>query len=627
MTDMQNNPAPIRAERSLLMLAIGGSSGFLLWVLSLVLAYAWRATIFGGLDAWQGPKWWQLWVCLLAIFGGLAIMFISLLPLRAFERSNVTLRRLLYGYNAVLTGLLVLGILLVANVLVYNYVTPSFDWTASGIYSLSDRSKNILHSLDKPTKVYAVVSSSSTMRELKALLDNCRAVNEKLQVEYVDPDLDISKMRSLYSTYQFDERLGLLIVYGEEGKAEHQVVKGSEIFAADPSSGRGDRFIFKGEDALMTALNYLEEGKAKSVVYFTQGNGELDINDSGSSQPGKGLGALRDRLQKANFEVKGLQLSPVAEGKSTNLSTVVSNKVPDDAEIVVVCGPRNQLPDFALKALRDYMNRPGDSAGKKKGKLFVLLDFVQDRAKNVVKTGLESLLEEFNVQIGSDRLLSLPTNLNGGDPLKVPVRADDHSQNPVAVAFRGGVMLMPDARPVQTQARNPNVGATPYTVETLMEARGQLGDWVETNVRADPSQIVDDLMKNEQEMQQKLNNPQPAPVMVAVGESQPPAGNDPHAFMRPPEQKPRAVVIGSASFACNRYMNESSPLPYYDLFASALSWLRERPNSIGLEPKKRNIFALNLRDDQLARMRWLPVTFMLIGIMGLGTGVWLIRRR
>jgi hypothetical protein len=609
------------------MLVIGGSSGFLLWLLSLILAYVWRGTIFGGLDAWQGSNWWQLWVCLLALFAGLAIMFLSLMPLRTVERSNATLRRLLYGYNAVLTGLLLLAILLVANVLVYNYVTPSFDWTQSGIYSLSDRSKNILHALDKPTKVYAVVSSSSSMRELKALLDNCRAVNEKLQVEYLDPDLDIAKMRKLYSDYQFDERLGMVVVYGEEGKAAHQVIKGSDIFAADPSRS-GDRFIFKGEDALMTALSYLEEGKSKSVVYFTQGNGEMDITDVSSSQEGQGLGALRDRLQKGNYEVKGLQLSPAGDGKSNSVSTVVSNKVPEDAEIVVVCGPRHPLPDFALKALRDYMNRPGDSAGNKKGKLFVLLDFVQDPAKNLVKTGLEGLLAEWNVQIGNDRLLSLPTQLNRGDPLKVPVAADPRSQNPVAMAFRrGGFILMPNARPVQTQARNPNMpGGAHSMVEPLMLALGQLGAWVETNVRADPGQLVEDLLKNEREMQEKLNQ-EPAPVVVAVGESQQPAGNDPHAFMRPPEQKPRAVVIGSASFASNRYMNESSPLPNYDLFASALSWLRERPSSIGLEPKKRNIFALNVRDDVLARMRWLPVTFMLIGIIGLGTGVWLIRRR
>jgi hypothetical protein len=618
------------AERSIMVLAVGGISGFLIWVLSLVLAYRWSATIFGGLEAWQGSNWWQLWVCVLAMLSGLAIMFISLLPARAVERSNVVLRRVLYGYNAVLTGLLLLAILMVVNVLVYSYVTASFDWTESGIYTLSDRSKSILQALEKPTKIYAVMLAGRDVErdELKTLLDNCRAINNKLQVEYVAPDLDIARIRKLAQDYQFNERQGVIVVYGEEGKADYQILKYSDIFAPDPS-GRpegGERFVFKGEDALMTVLSYLEEGKSRPVVYFTQGNGEPDLNDVSSSQEGQGLGALRERLQKGNYEVKGLQFSPVADVQSKSLLTVVSNKVPEDADLVVVAGPRNPLPDFALKALRDYMTATGDSGAKKKGKLAVLLDVVLDPAKNLVKTGIESILAELNVQVGADRVLSLPTNLNRGDPLKVPVVGNPRSRNPVAMTFSdGGIVLMPNARTVQSQASNPKVPGSRYSVESLMLAPGQF-TWAETNLRADPDQLVKDLMNNRQELREKLGQ-ESSSIVAAVGESQQPAGNDPHAFMRQPDQKPRAVVFGSAAFASNRYMAESSGQLNYDLFSSCLAWLRERPNTIGLEPKKRNIFVLNVGDEVISRMRWLPVTFMVIGIIGLGTGVWLIRRR
>jgi ABC-type uncharacterized transport system len=625
MQDTQKTPTQVPTERQLLMLTFGGCAGLILWCLSLVLAYAWRGTLFGGLDAWQGKDWWQLWVCLLTMFGGLAIMFVSLLPLRALERSNAALRRLLYGYNAVLTGLLLLAILLVANVLIYNYVTPSFDWTQSGIYTLSDRSKNILKALEKPTKIYAVLPASSEirMREVRTLLDNCRAVNDKLQVEYVS-NLEFGKMRKLMSDYQFNELQGLIVVYGEEGKADYQVLKDSDLFEVT----RGEnRFKFKGEDSLMTALSYLEEGKSRPIVYFTQGNGEADLTDVSSSQEGQGLGALRDRLQKGNYDVKGLKFSPVADEKSKSQSTVVSNKVPDDAGVVVVAGPRIPLPDFAIAALREYMNPSGDAA-KKKGKLLVLLDPVLDPAKNLVKTGLESLVADFSVQVGNDRVISLPTNLNGGDSLKAPILGNPRSRNPVAVMFsEGGVVLMPNVRTVQPQASNPpNAPGTHYVAESLMLAPGQLGDLVETNLRADPDQVVRDLLKNRQELQEKLSQ-EPASVVVAVGEPQQPAANDPHAFMRQPDLKPRLVVFGSASFAANRYMTEASGQPNYDLFSSALAWLRERPSNIGLEPKKRDIFVLNVPDDVVSRMRWLPGTFMVVTIIGLGTGVWLIRRR
>ncbi|HLJ92226.1 MAG TPA: Gldg family protein [Gemmataceae bacterium] len=605
------------------MLAIGGSLGFLCWLFSLVLAYRWRATIFGGLDAWQGANWWQLWVCLLALFGGLAIMFVSLLPLRALERSNAALRRLLYGYNAVLTGLLLLAILLVLNVLVYNYVTPSFDWTESGIYTLSDKSKNILQALEKPTKIYAVLVSSSEirMREVRALLENCRAVNEKLQVEYVAPDIDFDKMRKLMSDFQFNDRQGLIVVYGEEGKADYQIIKDSDLFANDPMHPE-NRFIFKGEDALMTALSYLEEGKSRPVVYFTQGFGEMDLSDASNSQEGQGLGALRERLQKGNYEVKGLQFSPVGNVKSKSPFTVVSDRVPDDAEIVVVAGPRMPLPDYALKALRDYMNPPPDKARKKTGKLVVMLDLVLNPAKDLVKTGVEDFLAEFNVKVGDNRVLSY----NPRDPFKVPIQGNFGSRNPVARMFVTDAVLVSNARTIEPQKTNPNLpGASHFVAEPILLAPSRY-TWVDTNLRADPGQLVSDLRKNTQELGEKLGQ-DPSSVVVAVGESPPPAGNDPHAFMRQQEQKPRAVVFGTASFASNPYMIESGGQLNYDLFSSTLAWLRERPSGIGLEPKKRNIFTLNVSEDVISRMRWLPATFMLITIIGLGTGVWLIRRR
>src|SRR5207249_10114001 len=105
-------------------------------------------TILGGVDKWQGDDWWQLWVCLLAMFGGLGVMLVSLLPARVAAHANVTLRRLVYGYNTALTGRLVLAILLVLNVLVDNYFTASFDWTLARLSMLSLQSESILTHLN-----------------------------------------------------------------------------------------------------------------------------------------------------------------------------------------------------------------------------------------------------------------------------------------------------------------------------------------------------------------------------------------------------------------------------------------------------------------------------------------------
>src|SRR5207245_1605292 len=179
---------------------------------------------------------------------------------------------------------------------------------------------------------------------------------------------------------------------GPEGETTSQFIKYSDIFTndmnPDPASKKA-RFVFKGEDALVSSLNFLEQGKTRSVIYFTQGNGELDLKDSCTSQEGQGGGALKERLQKSNYEIKALQFSPLSE-KKTKDDTVIWDKVPEDAEVVVIPGATRQLPDYAVKALREYMTPTGDKA--KKGKLVVLFDTPLDINRKLVHSGLESLL-------------------------------------------------------------------------------------------------------------------------------------------------------------------------------------------------------------------------------------------
>jgi ABC-type uncharacterized transport system len=612
-----------------LVLIVGGLAGFVTWLTAVWLAVHWRATLLGGLEAWQGSNAWQLWVCLLGMFGGLALMFVSLLPARVAVRDSVGLRRLVFGYNTALTGLLVLAILLVVNVLVFNYFTLASDWTEDSIYTISDQSQNILKAIDKPAKVYVLIPMADDLayREVKTLLDNCRAVNEKLEVEYVSPDLNPQRVRELKSLYPFTDREGLLVVYGPEGASNFQFIKAQDIFGNDPNpdpSSKKARFVFKGEDALVSSLSFLEQGKTKSVIYFLQGNGELDLKDSTSSQVGEGAGNLKDRLQKANYDVKGLQLSPIAR-KDPKGETVVSDKVPDDAEIVVIAGTKMKMPDYTLKALHDYMNPT--SANARKGKLVVLLDTPIGFDRKLVHTGLEGLLADFNVDVGDDRVFALPNNVTGEDPTNLLVLTNPSANNPIAEAFRGRAMVMPRLRTVKPRPSAGPPGTSVYTADSLLLAPDRLGVWAETNFSAQPSQLIAQMAKDPA-LADKTLSQEPLSVAVTVTEPQPPKpGGDPHDFMRQMEQKPRLVVFGSAAFASNPLMTERAGGPYFTLLNSTLSWLRERPSNIGVEPKKRNVFVLNVDDNTLMRMEFLPTLVVLLGIACVGTGVWLVRRR
>src|SRR5262249_57451715 len=95
-------------------------------------------------------------ICVLAAVGGLVLMFASLQLARSVERVSAGMRRLLYGYNAVLTGLLLFAILGLLNVLAYVEMPPfswfgkRLDWTPAHIHTLSQKSIDLLTSDNLP---------------------------------------------------------------------------------------------------------------------------------------------------------------------------------------------------------------------------------------------------------------------------------------------------------------------------------------------------------------------------------------------------------------------------------------------------------------------------------------------
>src|SRR5262249_11010304 len=125
----------------------------------------------------------------------------------------------------------------------------------------------------------------------------------------------------------------------------------------DPEEGsRGA--TFKGEDALTSALIFLQQGKTEPVVYFTQGEGELNLFGAlERAKPARTAQSMRDRLEQAHYKVKGLRLEANA-AKQDDGRVVVAEAVPDDAAVVVVAGPRQEFTPKAADALRKYMTVP-----------------------------------------------------------------------------------------------------------------------------------------------------------------------------------------------------------------------------------------------------------------------------
>jgi hypothetical protein len=376
----------------------------------------------------------------------------------------------------------------------------------------------------------------------------------------------------------------------------------------------GEKLTFSGESALISKLTQLSEGRLRPIVYFTQGAGELELKDT-SRDPDRGLAMLSERLEKANYQVKELRLDD---------PTLKS--IPDDAAVVVIARPSRPLSQAALSALRSYLNPAKKDA--KQGKLIVLMDVVTNRDGTFVQTGLEPFLADYGVQVNNDRILTFDNGITN-PPLQIFALANPVSQNPIAHSFGRGLFLFSEVRTVDPKPSDPTSPRN-YAAQSLLLAPDGAQLVEKPPLHSDPLAYLQEMVKEEagqKEMRSRLIT-KPLSIAVAVTQPKMPENlDDPHARLQQ-QQEPLLVVFGDAGWVSNREVARNDR-PNFDLFVSLVSWLRERPE-IGkkaADAKERPYFNLSVTPDGIDRLKWLPGFLICLAIVGLGGGIWIVRRR
>jgi hypothetical protein len=633
-----------------LLIAAGALLGLGLALLGFALpVFVYQETWAKGLESWREKPGALIWPAL-SLIGGLALMFVSLQLGRGMERQHAAVRRIIYGFNAVFMSLLLFAVLALPNVLAYadpftRFFGRPFDWTATDVNSISPAMRNLLADLKEPVKIYVLLPSNNLIaQDTRTLLDNCRSLSSNLTWEFVDPRSSQNRTRlvGFMEKYAISDPSGLLIIRGDESeksKSDHAFIKFRDLFSEDMAGARGGAFsyAYTGENALFNALRGMIEGKL--VIYFSQGHGEFAFNSEPPAmarmrprQTG-GLSALKDKLsERKSVEVKALNIDRSLK------------KIPDDAGVLVVARPTQPFNPDELKVLQDYVSRQGrtnkvkDKDGREReeeevtaGKLFLLLDpLIQKEGgrSSMSPTGLEPLLARFNVKVGNDRI----ETISRPDPLEIIAWTPVESANSVAKAFSPSedqrtVFIFRNVRTVEPGAAPPP-GGSGAAVDKLMVAPVQVACWVETDFDRDPVSLAERLRDADgAELRAKMLSRKDLCLAVAVSDSAGAAPRDAaHAGML--KDTPRMVVFGNAGWITEESLAGGRGTLRMDLFNSCISWLREK-SSIGqvIPPKKRKEYELGIPPQEANKLKYLPLALMMLGIIGLGTGVWVVRRR
>jgi hypothetical protein len=525
---------------------------------------------------------------------GFGLVLTLIVVNQRYRHGSPSLRRTIDFANAFLNVSLLAGILLVINVMAFRYGGQPLDLTREGTYSLSPTTLKQLTSLDRPltfTLFFGRDPRAARRRDrIVQLVESYKAVNPGLiQVVTLDPFFDQSRTEELIKRIPELELLrggGLVMELGEGTQAEFVVLRSQDLFhpvGGDAARAGLDRFesAFTGEDEITSALIRLREGK-KAKVAFTTGHGERATGDVNPG--GQGIGNWKVRLTKVGCEVIDLNL--------------IQDPIPDELSLLIVVGPKTPFKPEELLKLQAYAldGRP----------LLVVMG-------NTEPSGLDELLRAFNLEIGKGLLIEPRLNYNR-TPWLVFAPLNGATKHPIVDAMgTNRAVLLQSAAPIHVLGFGTTAGEKTDAVNREMIptvlVRGSNYGWAETDLKSQPLKF-----------DSNVDERGPVTIGVAVthrGSPTAPKAADKH-------DAPRLVLFSSSALADNIFQ-EIEPTNL-DLLMNAASWLRNRPDTLGLAPKTHVALTLTANPVLQWRLILIPTVTSMLVIIGMGIVVFIARR-
>jgi len=479
-----------------------------------------------------GRFWWPL------VVAGIVLVVLSALPRLAGARRSLGARTVRYGLNAALSIMLVVGVIGFVEAISVRH-SARLDLTENKRHSLAPQTIQLLKTLKTDVNAVGFFRSDQPgKRVAEDLFKQYASYSDgKFTWKVVDPDRDPTLARR-YGV----ESYGTIVL---ETKARSEKINDAE------------------EEKLTNGLvKVTREGKR--VVYVLQGHGEHELGNTER----QGFSEAKGALERANYEVKPLVLA--REGK-----------IPDDAAVIVIPGPRTDLFAPEIDALDGYLGRGG--------KVLAMVD--PPFPQKVQDATMKRLLARWGVTLGDNLIVELsPIGRLFGIGPEVPI-IQQYEPHAITRDLGGITTLFPITRSLDVAAPAPaGVTVTPL-------ARTSPDSWGETDRQA---------------LEQGTAKPDPqdpkGPLSVAVVAT---------------KDKARLVVYGTSNLASNQFLNLQGNR---DFFLNTVSWLAEEEDQITVRPKdsRQNPIFLSARQGQL--VFWLPVV-VLPGLVLAGGVIAVIRRR
>lgn len=459
------------------------------------------------------------------------------------DRADAHRRRVLWrGTNTAVLTVAVLALLVLANVFAGRY-SWRYDATQQKIYSLSPSTYEVLAGLKQDATLYGFLQSGSAEGEtLRKIMEQYDRASDRIRLQVIDPEREPSVARR----YEVDTYNTVVVEVGDD----YRKIDPLSLFGY----GAGGGIEIRAEQAITRALLELT-GRGGKKVYFLTGHGE--------GNPDTQLTTLGRLLEGEALAVETLNLAQ-------------AGRVPGDAAVVAIAGPTRDLLPEERQRLEEYVRQGG--------RLLVLYGPVPGGQR---LQQLEQLLASVGVEAAADVVVDPQRAFLGQDPLSPVPELGTHAI--VEPLQRGDlVLVLPGARSVQ-----PRQGTQLTTTELLHTSDAA---WGETDLQSRAVQRDD------------RDRPGPLTLALAVegqpgaagqdqakaddrgqGKSQGEGANQDQAGGTPEEPaaagpRPVAVVVGSAAFVANDYLDRVPG--NRDFVVNAVNWLVGSEQRLTIRPKE-----------------------------------------
>jgi gliding motility-associatede transport system auxiliary component len=498
---------------------------------------------------------WQQYYNGLAIAGLVCTLLYILSQWREIGQAFAG-RQARFGTLAAASILVVFGILAAINYLSARH-NKRWDLTAAHQFSLSDQTKKVLQDLKEPVRI-RVFARSDEFQRFRDRLDQYTYQSKQVSTEYIDPEKRPGLAQQLGVT-----ALGTVVI-------EYK--------------GRNEKVNSEGEQELTNALIKVIQGR-QPKVYFTQGHGE---KDTVSAERG-GYNAIVAGLTSGNFIVDKVVLAQ-------------QGAVPDDADVLIIAGPKTDFLGPELDAVRAYL--------AKGGKVLLLLDPVL-KADQPQPAGLQTLLKDWGIEAGNDVVLDVSGmgRLIGTDE-SVPVAAI-YPAHPITQNFN-----LLTAYPLARSMSPVEGGVNGHTAQKIVET--SKSSWAETNLKSLTGGQPAKLDEGDKPGPVALASAVSAPATVTPAPKNPAKDGD-----TPKPAETRLVAFGDSDFASNGALGVSGNR---DLFLNTVNWLAQQENLISIRPRDPEDRRITLTADQERRIFFLTVLIVPGLILLAGVQTWWRRR-